>query len=266
MPAIPNILQNVKTNVQTNLFTGGALGVDNLSDTLTINGTTVTPFLRYKGGDANSTNWAKWGYGDTVTLQAGTAPTYNNGSPGVGPNDDSVKFNGGGYYKKTNYGHITTEDWAFEAIVKITGSAEAFAGDWVSGGAGWLLWEQAGAIKLRARGAGAEVDTVSATKPAGTWLHVMAFGNVDEASTNGSIIYLNGVAGVGSNVSTVGDMTNTNALSFGALNTGSLPSNGNIAYFAAYKQASWHKAGAAGPAEWAALALSRYDSLIGFVW
>jgi hypothetical protein len=87
-------------------------GVDNLDPALTINGTTVTPTFRYKGGDANGTNWAPWGYGETLTLQAGTAPSYNQGSPLLGTNDDSVLFNRGGYYlaSNTTFADITTED------------------------------------------------------------------------------------------------------------------------------------------------------------
>ena len=71
-------------------------GVDNLNPSLTMNGVTVTPMYRYKGGDAGASAWAPWTYGESLALQTGTAPSYNQGSPLLGTNDVAVKGNGGG--------------------------------------------------------------------------------------------------------------------------------------------------------------------------
>ena len=68
-------------------------GVDNLDPGLTINGITVMPTLRYRGGDANASTWPAWGYGETLNISgSGTAPTLNTGSPYLGTSDDNVKF------------------------------------------------------------------------------------------------------------------------------------------------------------------------------
>ena len=103
--------------------------IANLPAALTINGITVMPTLRYNVGDANGTNWAPWGYGETLTLQAGTAPTYNNGSPLLGSVDDSVKFNAGGYYQAGNntFADITTEDFVVEVITNVGFNSTIFS-------------------------------------------------------------------------------------------------------------------------------------------
>ncbi|KKL05838.1 hypothetical protein LCGC14_2602030 [marine sediment metagenome] len=69
----------------------GVSGVDNLDPNLTINGTTVTPTFRYNGKDANGTDWAPWTYGETLDwVSNGTNISFNQGSPLLGSNDDSV--------------------------------------------------------------------------------------------------------------------------------------------------------------------------------
>ena len=101
------------------LGTEGPIGVSALPAALTINGTTVNPTFRYLGGDAGNT-WAADTYGESLTLQAGS-PSYNQGSPGMGDTDDSVKGDGTAYWKasSTSFADIDEEDFVFEALVKV---------------------------------------------------------------------------------------------------------------------------------------------------
>jgi hypothetical protein len=89
-----------------------AAGVALLPSALTINSVSPSPTLRYKGGDASAGGLVPWGFGPTLALQAGTAPTYNAGSPLLGTVDDSVLLNGGGYFlcADTTSGNVSTND------------------------------------------------------------------------------------------------------------------------------------------------------------
>jgi len=242
-------------------------GVDNLDPSLTINGTTVTPTLRHKGGDADGTDWNYWTYGEDVSIKAGTVPSYNQGSPCLGANDDSVKFNGGGFYESLNgtYGDIATEDIVFECIFR---TPDVLAAEFIArkeGAEGWeILMQSSGSMYIRMDD-GVNVNTISAALSASTWYHLMCFVNRDENSTSGSQWYVNGVAsGSGVNQSTTaGTMTNTDKLEFGA-GGGANILNGNIAYLAMWLSAAWHQAGAAGPTEWALVAAERFAKLCGY--
>jgi len=94
------------------------LGVQALDPVITVNGQSVEPVFRYNGKDAGST-WSPWGYGEDLTLQAGS-PTYNAGSPLSGALDDSVKPDSSSYWQAGNgsFADIGTEDFIFEAIFK----------------------------------------------------------------------------------------------------------------------------------------------------
>jgi hypothetical protein len=214
--------------------------VERLPAALTINGITVLPTFRYKGGDANAVNWPAWGYGETLTLQAGTAPTLNNGSPLLGQMDDSVKFNGGGNYRATGTtGQITTEDFVVEAMFTWAGTATLRLMDKWSA-TGWLLVAQATtAIEIYFNdGGGIAVEVISGVLVAGVTYHLIAF--LDRSGSGQ--IYINGVAS-GSPVAISG---RANSLATAALfdigadsNGTSLPYTSNIHYLAMWQGASW---------------------------
>jgi len=96
--------------------------VADLNPAMTINGTTKYPTFRYTGPGANGVSWNPWGYGESCALQAGAAPTYNNGSPLLGPRsiNGSVLFNSGGYYRcaSNTFADITTDDIILEIVVE----------------------------------------------------------------------------------------------------------------------------------------------------
>jgi hypothetical protein len=267
-PAIPRIRGGSLAALKTFEAFSGLSGVDNLDANLTINGTTKTPTFRYFGGDANGTNWAPAGYGETLTLQAGTAPSYNQGSPCLGANDDSVKFNGGGHYQATSsLSQIATEDFVMEYILTAKDITEYVCATYDTG-PGWVFYlspNGAGSFKFRMYDAGGDVSIeTTGTNTDNAWYHVMVFVNRDEASPNGSQVYINGsAAATGVDMSAVSGTLADTDLAIGANASGVGEYNGNLAYAAMWKQASWHQAGASGPAEWATLAEERFLKLSG---
>ena len=254
-------------------------GVDNLNPLLTINGVTAAPMFRYKGGDASAGGWNAWGYGSALALQApssvtGNVPTYNQGSPLLGPNDDSVKFNEGSYFNCSDntVGDVATEDIVIEIVFKSVLSYATYhlCSKYIGSAKGWSIYKNATtnplAMTITDATGTATISTATSSILNNTWYHAMCFINRDEASTNGSFWYLNGVVnGVGVNCSSrAATITSTSKLAIGARSDGTLLTEDSVAYVAMWKQANWHQAGAAGPAEWANVAKERFMRMAGF--
>ena len=253
------------------LLSNGAFdGVNNLNPSLTINGTTVTPTFRYKGGDADGTNWNQWTYGEILpVVSTGTAADLNQGSPLLSSNDDSLKFNAGWYYQDSgsSFADVTTEDLVFEMVVKYSVSDNTvIASKRAAGGEGWRLDKRTGPnIRVLIEDSAAHsIKWTSASIPAEAWYHVIVFVNRSENSTNGMQGYVNGISsGTGLNASSVLTMTSAGSMIIGAGNAGAAPLDANIAYLAMWKQSAWHQEGASGPTEWASIAKERFYRLIG---
>jgi len=239
-------------------------GVANLSSDLTINGSTVTASYVYYGGDASASGWsARVGGEDLSLVSVATPPTYNDGSPLLGADDDSVKFNGSDYFIAGNqtFGNITTEDFVIEGIIKIDpASAPRFLNKY-GANQGYFAGCSSSAIRVQFGDSVTAKAITSLVLSDYCWHHFLCFVNKDEASVNGSQLYVNGIAsGVGVDVSSVGSISRNVALQLGSsFNT----YDENLAYCAMWKKASWHQAGAAGPTEWATIAATRFAQLTG---
>jgi len=240
-------------------------GVHNLDQVLTINGSSQLPILRYSGIDANLTNWTPWNYGETLTLQAGTAPTLDQDTTwtGRGTKNQSVLFNGGGYYKDsgTSLGNLGTDDFVIELIYKSNSGTTAGIASKYSA-AGWYIQDRNSGFKFYFDDNGNSLQLQSGAIANSTWYHVMIFVNRDENSNNGARIYFNTVDMLNGNPSSVGDIDNTEELVLGAERpNGFRTYDSNIVYLSIWKQAAWHQAGAAGPAEWTSITATRYALL-----
>lgn len=252
------------------LFKGtGFNGVDQLDPSLTINGVTVTPIFRYKGGDANGTNFDPWTYGEFVPyVPAGGAIIANQGSPLLGANDDSVLFDDTAYYQVAgaSFVDITTEDIVFECIFKAVPGTDYLYSKRDGAAAGHVCFISSNAIQLFIEEADASSGGVdSAALTPGVWYHGICFINRNENSVNGAKWYINGVAsGAGDNLAAHdGSLSNAAPFTIAATNAGANPYSSNIAYLAMWKQSDWHQAGASAPAEWALIAQERFNKLIG---
>ena len=248
----------------------GLSGTANLSESIEVNGTTVSPVFIYDGGDANGTNWVHRNYGETITLQAGTAPTYNDGSPCLGDDDDSVKFNAGGYYKASgnSFADITTEDFVIEFIAKISGSGDYFIIDKRIGVTeGWRVGWDSGSTEFRLylEDSSSNIAVIdSASLEVGVWYHVVFCVNRDEASAYGGTCFINGVkSGGGDDPSAVGSITSAIPLTIGAQTDGTDNFDGNIAYTAMWKQVDLFSSGSQGEAQAANLAANRFAQVSG---
>jgi hypothetical protein len=241
-----------------------------LEPALTINGATVFPDLRYKGGDADTTNWDAWTYGEILTYNAGGgAVSVNQGSPLLGANDDSVLFDENAYYTAGNntLGDITTEDIVVEAVLKLNATGKVAFSKRIND-EGWGVYTGINVLSTRieeSAGDGGTAAVISSTGlDVGAWYHLIAFFNRSDA-THGAAAYINGVAN-----GTVADLTGISSLTLaqpfciGAWSNGATGFDSNVAYAVMWKRANWHKAGAAGPAEWAAIAKERFCKLTGF--
>lgn len=219
----------------------GVASVDRLNPNLTINSITETPVFRYKGGDADGTNWDHWGYGEILPLQAGTAPSYNQGSPLLGSNDDSVKFNDGGYYQASGsaLADIATEDFVIEALIKT---------DWTQSGRniadkrttiGYLFGRNSATeqVRIKIQDSGGSTQVFSGNLSSGGWSLVQLF-----ADRSGSAqFYVNGEASgsAGSITAISGSLSNSDNLTLGANAGGGNNLDSTVAYLALWKRASW---------------------------
>lgn len=252
-------------------------GVDRLDTDLTLNGTTVSPSIRYKGGDAVDTagagnGWPAWGYGGDLTIVGVGSPTLNAGSPCLGTNDDSIKGDGTRNYaaQAVSVGEITTEDFVVEAVFKAPENAaeEHFIDKRDLTGAPFAGWWLANLAddKLRmgidAGGADAAIST-SALTP-GAWYHYIGFVDRDEASNNGWRVYVNGVTDGQLDPSALaGSIASGQLMRLMSGSTGVNDFTSNLAYVAMWKRDAWMAGGAGGATAMAACAAQRFAMLTG---
>jgi len=242
----------------------GRSGVANLDEDIEVNGTTVSPTFVYYGGDADGTNWIPRTGGQTLTLTATPVPTYNDGSPCLGTNDDSVKFNDGGFYDGTD-NDVATEDFVIEVLFKHQADAGRYLISTYDGSTGYILYTNSDNARLYIEDSGGSstLNTGAVLTP-GCWYYLLAYVNRDEASVNGSFFYINGVAvGSGKDSSAVTGTLNTNEFQLGASYLGSAKSTCNLAYCSMWKYSDLFSAGAQGEAEAANLAASRFAQVSG---
>lgn len=246
--------------------------IDQLDTTLVANSISVNPTGRYKGGDADATDWDHWTYGEDLTASAAGSLAFNQGNPLFGSNDDSVKGDGTNYYygPDNSFGEITTEDFCLEIIFKSVasvGTSKWWGGkfDLAPAIKGYLLYDN-NSDEFRCYindGAGHSAECGTSALTDGCWYHAIVFCDRSENSTNGFRMYLNGaLATLSANPSTVGSLTTATTFQILAADSQSAVS-GSVAYVAMYKQASWFAGGATNATEWLAIAQERFSKLVG---
>jgi hypothetical protein len=208
-------------------------------------GAATDPDFVFYGGDADGTSWTTNTFPATPVACAkqavGVVPTYNDGSPLLGTNDDSVLFNASDYYAAPNntFGQVTTEDIVFELVFKTNALAGAkyLAGTRV-GGVGWSLATVAGNdVRILIEDASGDVTIASAALNEYTWYHVLFFLNRDGSGQ----CYVNGDAS-GAAVDISGralTISGESDMCIGSRGGGNTPYDSNIAYLAMWKGASW---------------------------
>lgn len=216
-------------------------GVDQLDAYMTINGVTVNPTFRYKGGDANANNWNPWIFGETLNfVEDGANQDYNQGSPimGSGANDDSVTFNDGDVYQATNttFADVTTEDMVFEMIYRPDDNSTSGIFAKQAGDAGYQA-KRTSLTNMLVFTGGVNSNVNSGGEDAGTWNHVIWFLDRDGSGQ----VYVNGVAsGAAADISArAATMTNAGIFTIGALSNTTVNVSAGIAYVAMWQRDDW---------------------------
>lgn len=228
-------------------------GVDNLDPNLTINSTTETPVFRYKGGDAIYEQFSKWDYGSNIYLAS--SALLNQGSPGLGENDDSVIPNGNWAALSSLYADVTTEDLVFEFVLKWTTTNGAgllgkmdrtYHASGGEGGGPYYTYNGYGILEssdtasclVCAGGLWDDAVVSSAALTDGCWYHMLLF--LDRSGSGQW--YVNGVAS-GSAVdisSESGTLTNGEEIKVGTLSyLATAYYDSNLAYLAMWKRDAW---------------------------
>lgn len=247
----------------------GDSGYTNLSNDLSINGSTVSPTYVYRGHEASVATWTAHVGSNVSSASTGTDPTVDSYTPFTDTTCESVKFNAGKIYQaasNTIY-DLANEDFVFELIFANVNADQTLLAKKAQAGSGtgylFNTVSNGSSIRLSMSGSGGGA-TPSVTLTQGlVWHHVMFFGDKSENSTNGCLGYVNGSAGSGVNISGVGSLTNTSTFTIGANSVSSTKWSSHLAYAAMWKQSDWFPGGASNPTAWAAVALERAARVMG---
>lgn len=223
----------------------GQNGVGNLSDSITINGTTVAATAVYRGGEADSVSgtWPAH-IGETLTeTGTGAAIDYDVPAYGNGPGDKAVRFNEGQYFASPNnaYAEITDQDFIITVALSVReiGTPEIIFGKRNHSGlvVGWLVFLQSdGTVYLVMDGTSGGVSVITgALLPNQTSL--VAFVVDKSGSAQG---YINGqTSGSPQIVSSVGSLICPDELMMGKEIRSTTESNVGIIYASIHMADNW---------------------------
>lgn len=215
---------------------GDVAGIDNLPAALTINGTTVLPTFRYRGGDADGTDWDAWTYGETLTA-AGSGGSFDQGTPWWGDSDYSVDPAGTRYWQASGntFADVTTEDLVFELVLAYSSTANVRVfGKW--GSSRYAVYSTGTGIAAYLYDGTNLGLTVSDALVDGHWYHMMFFG---DRSGSGQIYIDAAASGAAVDISAVGSLTVAAALTLADDSTPGNQYDQRIAYAAMYQRAGW---------------------------
>lgn len=209
----------------------GATTPNDLSDSLTVNSVSMTLVLACDAQGISGTSWSCRDSSGAVTLSeagTGSSPTSSTLSPfrALDSAERAAVYASGGKRHdaaSSSAFDLTTEDLAIEVVGKMSDTASAVIIDkGLAGTDGWRIVQNGTvAFNLSLRTASTTTTTFGPTVGASTWHHSMFFVDRSEASTNGSIIYTNGTAGSGNNMSArSATLTNASTFAVGAASAG----------------------------------------------
>lgn len=239
-------------------------GYEALGTTLTINGADVdATFVVYGSSAANT--WTPAVGADDFTLGGtGSDPTYSV----AGDYGDGVTYaSGNKYHASPNASYnVTVNDVIIEAVYKHTDAAnQGITGDYLSGRGIYLATSTSGRLYSYTRnGATAvQVTTPTSTLTDGNWHHVMMILDRDEASTNGQMIYVDGVFAVGGDCSALDavDLSNVTPWVVGRNPDSGATFTGTIGCVAMWTGSEFMPGGATNKSEFDSIAAARYATL-----
>lgn len=220
-------------------------GIAQLSPSLTINGQTETPVLRYVAGDAYDGGWLPDEFGIFLEQSSGTTSSFNKRTPL--PGDFALKFNADAYYgagvENSDFADITTEDFVIECIFRInTHSANQmlFAKRLSTGGLNGYSIAFVSASKtiylVNYDADGNYTVCQSGAIAYYGWNHLLVVANRDGYAQ----MFINGyTSGDSVDISELSSFTTPTPFTIGCRDDKSLPSNSYLAYVSLWKKDDW---------------------------
>lgn len=245
----------------------------NLTSTLTVNGVSVAPLMRYEGKDATAATWSSVVGPALPIASTGTSPTTATDTPLTSTADKAVRFVGGKVYQSADAtsGDLTTEDVLVEALMWVPATvavSQISAAKRGTSGAGWQLQLSTTVRLAFTISDGVNTGSAAGQLAAGTWNHIIyCVDRSENSTTTGAVMLVNGVAvtlTTSMNPSLVtGSLTNAKALSIGSDGDLAQKATTAFAYLAVYKTQDWFAGGATNTSQWAAIAKERAARLFG---
>lgn len=210
----------------------GATTPNDLSDALTVNSVAMDLVLACDAQGVSGTSWTCRDANGAVTLSeagTGSSPTSSTLSPfkALDSAERATAYASSGKRHdaaSSSAFDLTTEDIAIEVVGKMSATSGAVILDkGLAGTDGWRIVQNGTtAVNVSLRTASTTTTTFGPTIGASTWHHSMFFVDRSEASTSGSVIYTNGTAGSGNNMSArSATLTNASTFAVGAASAGS---------------------------------------------
>ena len=256
----------------------GATTPNDLSDALTVNGTAMTLVLACDAQGISGTTWTcRDANGSVVLTEAGTgsSPSTTTLTPfhALDSSERGISYSASAKTHaaaSSTVGDITTEDMAIEFVLRSTSTVNGRIFDKGLGGTdGYSLRQSSAAnsyaFELRTASTTTAVSSVNIAANLNN--HAIIFVDRDEATTNGSIFYINGIAGTGVSVSArSGSLANATAFNVGGLTSTSM-AVGPISSFRIWKcptgTPQCFAGGATNSTQWAPIARQRTATAFG---
>jgi len=245
----------------------GTTSPNNLSDSLTVNSTPLTLALACDAQGVSGTSWVcRDGSGNVTLTEAGTgaSPTTSTLTPwrALDSTERQTTYATGAKRHdapSSTVGDVTTDDLVVELVGKVSATSGAVIIDkGLAGTDGWQLSQATTTgIQLALRTASTTTTVSGPTGQTAAWHHSIAFVDRNEASTNGAIVYSNGTAGTGVNLSArSGSLTNASTLALGAA-SGGTSNAATVASLRVWRCSGCMAGGATNPTQWAPIARLR---------
>jgi hypothetical protein len=251
----------------------GATTPNDLSDSLTVNSTSMTLVLACDAQGISGTSWTCRNSSGNITLsEAGTGSSPSTTTLSPFHSHDAAE-------RQTTYGttqkrhdaasstvaDLTTDDFAVEYVGKLSATSGAVVIDkGLAGTDGWRLAQSTtAAMQLQLRTASVTASVVGATGQTSAWTHFLAFVDRSEVSTNGALAYGNGAPGTGVDFSArSATATNASTLAIGAASASSSNAT-TVSSIRVWRCSACFAGGATNPTQWAPIARQRAATAFG---
>lgn len=249
----------------------GATTPNDLPDTLTVNATSMTLALACDAQGADGATWTcRTGSGSQplgLSVAGTNSPTVNALNPftATDSSERSVSFPSlsKSYDASTSsVADVATDDFAVEVVGRhrTAGGDTVFDKCLAGTCADGFSVLGVGNTRIDIRTSSVTVSVTGPSVGARTWYHSIGFVDRNEASTNGGIMYTNGGAGAGVDVSSKsGSLTNAIPISIG----GSGATDSLISSIRIWRCSGCFAGGATNPAQWAPIARQRAATAFG---